>query len=100
MSLEQLRALGREYDAAHPGEWERRIGLRKPDDLAILVYTSGTTGKPKGAMISHANVVLTCRPTRTRFRRTSTTSAWLSCRCATSPSGWAASTTRSTPARC
>src|SRR5512147_21324 len=32
LSLEQLRALGREYDAAHPGEWERRIGLRRPED--------------------------------------------------------------------
>jgi long-chain acyl-CoA synthetase len=60
MSLDVLRALGREHDAAHPDEWERRILLRKPSDLAILVYTSGTTGKPKGAMISHANIVLTC----------------------------------------
>jgi long-chain acyl-CoA synthetase len=67
LSLEQLRALGREYDAAHAGEWERRIGLRKPDDLAILVYTSGTTGKPKGAMISHANVVLTCKAYQDAF---------------------------------
>src|SRR6185369_12838333 len=46
LSLDSLRALGREYDAAHPGEWESRIGLRKAEDLAILVYTSGTTGKP------------------------------------------------------
>ena len=61
ISLDALRVLGREHDAAHPGEWERRIGLRKPEDLAILVYTSGTTGKPKGAMISHENIVVTCQ---------------------------------------
>jgi long-chain acyl-CoA synthetase len=67
ISLEALRALGREYDAAHPGEWERRIGLRKPEDLAILVYTSGTTGKPKGAMISHQNIVLTCEGYQAAF---------------------------------
>ena len=60
MSLDALRALGREYDAAHAGEWERRIGVRKPEELAVLIYTSGTTGKPKGAMISHAGIMLTC----------------------------------------
>ena len=67
MGLDALRTLGREYDPSHPGEWERRIGLRKPEDLAILVYTSGTTGKPKGAMLSHANVVLTCEAYQDSF---------------------------------
>ncbi|MEW6687831.1 MAG: AMP-binding protein [Pseudomonadota bacterium] len=67
LSLEKLRTLGAEFDAAHPGEWERRIGLRKPEDLAILVYTSGTTGKPKGAMLSHANIVLTCAAYQAAF---------------------------------
>ena len=57
MSLDALRAIGRDYDAAHPAEWERRVVLRKPTDLAVLIYTSGTTGKPKGAMLSHANLV-------------------------------------------
>ena len=67
VSLESLRQFGREYDVAHPGEWERRIAIRRPEDLAILVYTSGTTGKPKGAMISHQNIVVTCEGYQAAF---------------------------------
>ena len=57
ISLDALRVIGREYDAAHPGEWEKRVAARKPGDLAVLIYTSGTTGRPKGAMLSHANII-------------------------------------------
>ena len=56
ISLEALRALGREWLQSHPGWLEARRRARSSGDLAILVYTSGTTGKPKGAMISHANL--------------------------------------------
>jgi long-chain acyl-CoA synthetase len=57
ISLDALRVIGREYDAAHRGEWESRVGARAPSDLAVLIYTSGTTGRPKGAMLSHANLM-------------------------------------------
>ena len=48
--------------AGVPGtDLERRNRSIAPDDLASLVYTSGTTGLPKGAMISHANLLFTAR---------------------------------------
>ncbi len=59
LSLEGLRALGRDYLAQHPDELQQRIAACQPQDLAILVYTSGTTGKPKGAMHLHAGLVYT-----------------------------------------
>jgi len=61
ISLDALRAIGREFDTKHPGLWERRLAARKASDLAVLIYTSGTTGKPKGAMLSHANLVAAMR---------------------------------------
>ena len=61
ISLDALRALGREHLAQHPQMLEQRVAGVSPDDLAILVYTSGTTGKPKGAMHSHKGLVYTVR---------------------------------------
>jgi long-chain acyl-CoA synthetase len=61
MPFDELLALGHEHDAAHPGLWEERIAASGADELALLVYTSGTTGPPKGVMLSHRNVIFQVR---------------------------------------
>ena len=53
LSLGELEALGRDWDAAHPGAYERAAEAVTPQSLATLVYTSGTTGQPKGVELTH-----------------------------------------------
>jgi long-chain acyl-CoA synthetase len=71
ISLDELRHLGREHNARHPGHVDERVRQVRPGDLAILVYTSGTTGRPKGAMHAHAGLVYTVRGYNTLIGRTS-----------------------------
>ncbi len=61
ISLAQLREQGRTWLADQPDAVARAAAACQPDDLAILVYTSGTTGKPKGAMHSQRGLVYTVR---------------------------------------
>jgi long-chain acyl-CoA synthetase len=60
-SFAEVEELGREHARTHPGAFEAEIDKGTPDDLAFVCYTSGTTGSPKGAMITHANAIETAR---------------------------------------
>jgi long-chain acyl-CoA synthetase len=52
-SYERLQEIGREYDKAHPGFYESEIAKGKTEDVSVMLYTSGTTGKPKGVCQTH-----------------------------------------------
>ncbi|MDP3374602.1 MAG: long-chain fatty acid--CoA ligase [Hydrogenophaga sp.] len=69
LSLDALRTLGREHAKQFPDALQARVAACQPSDLAILVYTSGTTGKPKGAMHSHHGLVYTVRGYNTLIAR-------------------------------
>ena len=98
ISLDALRALGREYDARSiPAQWERRVAARQPDrprgaglHLRHHRQAEGRDASPRepGRRDARLQPTLFAQDERT-------TSACASCRCATSPSAWSASTSRS-----
>ena len=57
ISFHELLQQGERLGEKEPALFEERMQHFSPYDLATLVYTSGTTGPPKGAMISHANIL-------------------------------------------
>jgi long-chain acyl-CoA synthetase len=58
-SLAHLQAEGRKFAQAHPEFFEAEIANSKGSDVASFYYTSGTTGQPKGTILSFDNVILT-----------------------------------------
>ncbi len=63
-SIEDVQRLGRQALAADAGRrerWERGLDAGKGSDLSVMLYTSGTTGRPKGVMLTFDNVLISAK---------------------------------------
>ncbi|HSL91853.1 MAG TPA: AMP-binding protein, partial [Candidatus Limnocylindrales bacterium] len=57
LDFKEVENYGRELEQKEPGLYEKKVAAGKLEDLALICYTSGTTGFPKGAMLSFRNLL-------------------------------------------
>jgi long-chain acyl-CoA synthetase len=60
-SLDRLQEIGRDFDRQHPGFYDEQVSTGRSDDVAVMLYTSGTTGKPKGVCMAHSALIAAAR---------------------------------------
>ena len=56
-----VEEIGRGYDRDNPGFFEEMAKSVAEEDVALIAYTSGTTGKPKGSLLTHRNMLAMAR---------------------------------------
>ena len=56
-SFTEVQELGREYEKEHAGLFEEMIQQGRAEDVCLVFYTSGTTALPKGAVLTHRNML-------------------------------------------
>ena len=57
LSFTEVEGLGKTLAQQNPALFEELVAATRPEDVALIVYTSGTTGPPKGAMLTHGNLL-------------------------------------------
>lgn len=67
ISFAEVMELGIEYEKTHPGLFEQNVEKGKGEDTAFIYYTSGTTGLPKGAALSHKALIKTAQGFVSRY---------------------------------
>ncbi len=67
ISFAEVMKLGKEYEETHPGLFEQNVEKGRGDDCAFIYYTSGTTGLPKGAILTHQALINTAQGFISRY---------------------------------